>query len=129
MSNYQQTTIIGRVGKDAEMRYTGSGQAVTAFSVAVSKQYKNAAGEQVKNTNWFRVSAWGKSAEICNQYVKKGMLVQVVGELKGDENGNPKVYTKKDGTAAASFELTAFNVLFLSRVEGDQPPVEDESPF
>jgi single-strand DNA-binding protein len=78
MSNFQQTIVIGRVGKDAEMRYTGSGQAVTAFSVAVSKQYKNAAGEQVKNTNWFRVSAWGKSAEICNQYVKKGMLVQVV---------------------------------------------------
>jgi single-strand DNA-binding protein len=129
MSNYQQLTIIGRVGRDAEMRYTNSGQAVTSFSVAVSEQYTKD-NEKIKTTVWFRVSSWGKQAEVCNQYVKKGMLVQVVGKLKGDEGGNPRIYTKQDGSAASSFEMTALNVLFLSKVEGDQTAqVEEEAPF
>lgn len=124
---YQQLTIIGRVGRDPEMRFTASGQAVTNFSVAASEKYTNSSGEKVEKTVWFRVSAWGKTAEICKEYVKKGMLVQVTGKLSGDEGGNPKVYTKQDGTAAASFEVTANNVLFLSKVEGAQPQTAEEA--
>lgn len=124
---YQQLTIIGRVGRDPEMRFTASGQAVTNFSVAVSEKYNNSSGEKVEKKVWIRVTAWGKTAEICKEYVKKGMLVQVTGKLSGDEGGNPKVYTKQDGTAAASFEVTANNVLFLSKVDGAQPQTAEEA--
>ena len=107
---YSKTIIIGNVGKDAEMRFTPSGTAVTSFSVAVNVGY----GEN-KATAWYRVSAWGKTAEACNQYVKKGLRVMVEGELTPDkETGGPRVFTKGDGSSAASFELNAREVKFLS---------------
>ena len=113
--SYLQVIIVGNVGKDAEMRFTPSGQAVANFSVATSREYKDASGEQVKETIWFRVSTWGKTAEICNQYVKKGSKVLVEGRLTPDKaTGGPRVWTKQDGTAQASFELTANTVRFLS---------------
>ena len=117
---YQSLTIVGNVGKDPEMRYTPSGAAVTSFSVATSRQYTNNAGETVKETVWFRVTAWGKQAEVCNQYVKKGMKVLVEGRLTADANGGPRVWTAQDGTPRASFEVNSNTVRFLSsRGEGD----------
>jgi single-strand DNA-binding protein len=129
-----KVNIIGHVGKDAEMKYTPSGQAVTQFSVAHTEQYTNAGGEQVKKTVWVRVSAWGKLAENCSKYVRKGMLVHVEGKLNADENGNPKIYTKQDGTAGSNFDITAFTVLFLSKVEGNAQTeqveiAEEDVPF
>jgi single-strand DNA-binding protein len=124
---HQQITIIGRVGRDPEMRYTPTGQAVTNFSVAASEKYTASSGEKVEKTVWFRISAWGKTAELCKQYIKKGMLVQVIGKMSGDEGGNPRVYTKQDGSSSASFEVTANNVLFLSKVEHTAQP-DDEYP-
>ena len=139
MPAYERYEIMGHVGRDAEMRYTPSGQAVTSFSVAVTDQYKSASGETVKNTKWIRVSAWGKLADVCNQYVKKGMAVFVAGKLRGDKNGNPTIYTNATGQAASSFEMTAQEVKFLSRSEGGQEheaqhvggelPPEDDIPF
>lgn len=126
MPSLQKMTIIGHVGKDAEMRYTPQGTAVTNFSVAVTETYK-VGEEQRKSTIWFRVTTWGKRAETCNQYVKKGMLVQVEGKLKADDNGRPRIYTKTDGTSAADFEITAFDVLFLSRADSS-PQTEQASP-
>ena len=138
---FHQIIIVGNVGKDAEMRFTPSGQAVATFSVATSREYKDASGEQVKETIWFRVSTWGKVAEICNQYVKKGSKVLVEGRLTPDKaTGGPRVWTKQDGTAQASFEVTANTVRFLStRGEGksDAHPHDDgldaavigDSPF
>jgi len=136
--------IVGNVGKDPEMRYTPSGQAVTSFSVATNRQYTGSNGEQVKETIWFRVSTWGKTAEVCNQYVKKGSKVLVEGRLTPDKNtGGPRIWTKADGTAGASYDVTASNVRFLSaRGENDGGPVaggggmdmaelppEDDIPF
>ena len=132
MPSILKVEIIGHAGKDAEMRFLPNGTAVASFSVAHSDKYKNANGEEVKQTIWMRVSVFGKLAEVCNQYVKKGMLVRAEGKLKGDENGNPRIYTKQDGTAAASFEMVANEVTFLSRVEGQAAPVvddESDSPF
>lgn len=130
--NFQQFIIIGRVGRDAEMRYTPSGQAVTSFSVAVSENYTKD-GEKVKSTIWIRVSAWGKLAEVCNQYIKKGKLVQCIGKLKGDTAGNPRIFNKQDGTPSASFEMTANSVLFLSKddAQATEPAqaAEEEMPF
>ncbi len=107
--------IVGNVGRDPEMRYTPSGQAVTSFSVAANKQYTNAQGETVKETIWFRVSAWGNLAEVCNQYVKKGMKVLIEGTLSPDKStGNPRIWNTSDGNPAASYEVTAGTVRFLS---------------
>ena len=107
--------IVGNLGRDPEMRFTPNGQAVTSFSVATSRQYTANNGQQVKETVWFRVSAWGKLAETCNQYLKKGSKVLVEGRLTADPNtGNPRFYNRNDGTAGTSFEVSASTVRFLS---------------
>ncbi len=112
---YQTIIIAGNVGRDPEMRYTPSGQAVTSFSVATNRQYTNNNGETVKETIWFRVSAWGKTGEVCNQYLKKGSKVLVEGRLTADPaTGGPRVWTAQDGATRASFEVSAQTVRFLS---------------
>lgn len=122
---YQSLIIVGNLGKDPEMRYTPGGQAVTSFSVATSHQYTNKSGETVKQTTWFRVSTWGKQAEVCNQYLKKGSKVLVEGRLTADENGGPRIWDNK-GKPAASFEVTAATVRFLSTAENR--PAENAEP-
>jgi len=115
MPSFQQTIIIGHVGSDCDnMRYTPEGKAVAGFSVAVSKRWKDQAGAQQERATWYRVNAWEKLAETCAQYVKKGMLVQVEGEMQ-----EPKPYQARDGSYRASLDLRARSVLFLSRVEGE----------
>ncbi len=141
---YHTIIIVGNLGRDPEMRYTPSGQAVTSFSVATNRKYTSSNGEAVNETIWFRVSAWGKQAEICNQYLKKGSKVLVEGRLTPDKNtGGPRIWNKQDGTAAASFEVTAQTVRFLTtRGESDSgggsvsdagdlapAPAEDDIPF
>jgi single-strand DNA-binding protein len=112
---YHTLIIVGNVGRDPEMRYTPSGQPVTSFSVATSRQYTGSNGQPVKETIWFKITTWGKQAEVCNQYLKKGSKVLVEGRLTPDPNtGSPRVWTRQDGTAGASFEVTASTVRFLS---------------
>ena len=112
---YHTLIVVGNLGQDPEMRYLPSGQAVTSFNVATSRKYTNSASQLVEETIWFRVSAWGKQAETCNTYLKKGSKVLVEGTLKPDPaTGGPKTYTRQDGTAGASFEVTANIVRFLS---------------
>jgi single-strand DNA-binding protein len=112
---YQTIIIVGNVGRDPEMRYTPSGQAVTSFSVATNRQYTNNNAETIKETIWFRVSAWGKTGETCNQYLKKGSKVLVEGRLTADPaTGGPSIWQAQDGTSRASFEVSAQTVRFLS---------------
>jgi single-strand DNA-binding protein len=126
---YQKIVIVGNLGRDPEMRYTPSGQAVTNFNVATNRRYTTSDGNQVDETTWFRVSTWGKQAETCNQYLKKGNKVLVEGRLNPDrETGGPKVYTRQDGTYGASYELTADQVRFLTpRGEAESGYSGDES--
>ncbi len=142
---YHTLIIVGNVGRDPEMRYTPSGQAVTSFSVASNRKYTSSNGEKVNETTWFRVSTWGKQAEICNQYLKKGSRVLVEGRLTPDKaTGGPRIWQKQDGTSAASFEVSAQTVRFLTtRGESDSgrgesisesgdmaiSPAEDDIPF
>ena len=106
--------IAGNLGRDPEMRYTPSGQAVTNFSVATNRQYTASDRNQVKETTWFRVSTWGKTAEVCNQYLRKGSKVLVEGRLVADpKTGSPRVWQGQNGPGA-SFEVTASTVRFLS---------------
>jgi single-strand DNA-binding protein len=127
---FQTIIIIGNLGRDPEMRYTPSGQPVTSFSVATNRQYTNNAGETVKETIWFRVSAWGKQAETCNQYLKKGNKVLVEGRLTADPaTGGPRIWTGQDGSPRASFEVTAGTVRFLTPRGGEagEAPAADEA--
>lgn len=129
--------VVGNVGREPEMRYTPSGQAVTSFSVATNRQYTTGNGEHVKETVWFRVATWGKQAEVCHEYVKKGMKVLIEGRLTPDKaTGNPRIYTKQDGSAATSYEVTASNVRFLSgsgeeshETKQEELPVPSEDDF
>lgn len=112
---YHTVILVGNLGKDPEMRYTPSGQAVTSFSVATNRQYTSSDGTPVKETAWFRVSAWGKQAEVCNQYLRKGSKVLVEGRLNIDPaTGGPRTFTRNDGSVGASLEVTANIVRFLS---------------
>jgi single-strand DNA-binding protein len=120
---YQKIIIIGNLGRDPEMRFTPSGQAVCNYNVAVNRTWTTNDGSKGEETTWFRVSSWGKRAELDNQYLKKGQRVLVEGRLVPDkETGGPRVYTRQDGTSGSSFEITAETVKFLSSmsdVEGD----------
>jgi len=126
---YQNLIIVGNLGRDPEMRYTPSGQAVTNFNVATNRKYTTSDGNPVEETTWFRVSTWGKTAEVCNQYLKKGSKVLVEGRLNPDSTtGGPRIWTRQDGTSAASFELTANQVRFLStRIEDEGTYTADDS--
>jgi single-strand DNA-binding protein len=118
---YQKLVLIGNLGKDPEMRYTPTGQAVTNFNLATNRAWNDANGQRVKETTWFRVSAWGKTAENCNQFLRKGSKVLVEGRLNIDPaTGGPRVYTRQDGSAGSSFEVTAEAVRFLSSREDDE---------
>ena len=116
--SFHTVIIVGNLGKDPEMRYTPSGQPVTSFSVASGRSYTNNNGEKVDETVWFRVTAWGKLAETCNQYLRKGRMVLIEGRLVPDKNGGPRTFTRQDGTTGASFEVNASTVRFLGRTDG-----------
>jgi single-strand DNA-binding protein len=130
---YQKTIVIGHLGRDPEMRYTPSGLAVTSFSVASTRKWTDKNGQQQEKTTWFRITAWDKLGELCNQYLTKGKLVFVEGDI--DANA----YTSQDGQPRASLELTARNIRFLSgggqggEAEGALrergPVMEDDIPF
>ena len=130
---YHTIIIVGNLGKDPEMRYTPSGQAVTNFNVATSRKYTGSDGALVQETIWFRVSVWGKQAETTNQYLRKGSKVLVEGRLTSDPaTGGPRIWTGQDGSPRASFEISAGTVRFLSsRSEGEAgaAPAGEEAGF
>ncbi|UCF60175.1 MAG: single-stranded DNA-binding protein [Anaerolineaceae bacterium] len=138
---FHKIILVGNLGRDPEMRYTPSGQAVTNISVATNRRYTDSSGEQRDETVWFRVSVWGRQAEACHQYLSKGRQVLVEGRMVADENGNPRIWTRQDGSAAASFEVNAQTVRFLGGrgeafgpdsedvVMAPGPQSEDEIPF
>ena len=120
---FHNVTITGNLGRDPEMRYMADGTAVTSFSVAVSDGY----GDN-KKTIWFKVTGWGKLAESSNRYLSTGDKVLVVGRLSADETGNPRLWQRKDGTVASSFEIRATEIIFLqTKKNGSDPtqPVEN----
>ncbi len=117
---YQKVTLIGNLGRDPEQRYTPSGQAVTTFSVATSEKWTGQDGQPQERTVWWRVSVFGKQAETCAQYLRKGSKVYVEGRMQADpKTGGPRIWTGQDGAPRASFEITGITVKFLSsRGEG-----------
>lgn len=135
---YQQLTIIGRLGKDPELRYTPTGTPVCTFNVATDRVWNNDQGQRQEETTWHRVTAWKKQAEICAQYLGKGSMVLVTGTVKAQG------FITREGTPAASLELRADQVKFLSTKKdgqaaggesgtaqgnSDAPITEEEIPF
>ncbi len=121
---FQRIFIIGRLGSDPQMRYTPDGTPVTTFSVATDRRWTDANGQQQQRTVWFRVSAWRRQAETCNQFLTKGQLVMVEGEL-----AEPRPFQGRDGQWRASLEVTAQVVRFLSaRAEGAAKAEEEVTP-
>jgi single-strand DNA-binding protein len=109
--------IIGNLGGDPEMKYTPSGKAITTFRVAVGRTFRSPEGENRDETEWFRVVAWDKLAETCNQYLHKGSKVYIEGRLQTrtwkDNNGQDRYMT----------EVVANEMMMLdSRQGGGQAP-------
>lgn len=104
---FQQTLVVGRVGRDPEMRFTPGGVPVTNFSVAVDRRWTDASGQVQEKVTWFRVVCWRKLAEVVAEYAKKGQRILVAGEI------DASAWTDRDGSPRASLELTADRVRFL----------------
>jgi len=125
---YQKIIILGNLGGDPELRYTAQGTAVANFSVATNRKWTNTDGSAGEETCWFRVTAWQRLAEVCDEYLSKGRQVMVEGKLTPDpDTGGPKIWQRKDGESAASFEIRASVVQFLGKGNGNGKPVTEEA--
>jgi single-strand DNA-binding protein len=111
VASFHQTIIVGHLGRDPESRNLPSGDAVCNFSVAVTEKWKDKAGDTKEQTTWYRVNAFGKLAEICGQYLKKGSLVMLTGKMQARK-------FEKDGVERESWELKADQLQMLSGRDG-----------
>ena len=124
MSGVNKVILVGNLGADPTMRYTPNGTAVANFNIATTERFTNKEGEKESRTEWHRIVAWARLAEICNEYLKKGKQVYVEGRLQTrsweDQQGNKKFTT----------EVVANNMVMLGR-GGDAPmdvPPQDSPP-
>ena len=132
MASVNKVILIGNLGRDPELRYTKSGQAVANFSLATNERWTDKEGAQQERTEWHRIVAWGKTGELCAQYLAKGRTTYVEGRLQTRE------YEDKEGIKRYTTEVVAQNVTFLGgRSEGGAPssgssdatPPDDNIPF
>ena len=114
--SYMKVVIVGNLGRDPEMRFLASGQAVTNLNVATNRRWTDQnTGETQEEVCWFRVSVWGRQAEAANEFLRKGRQVLVEGRLRPDpETGGPRLFDRHDGTVGSSYEMVADRVQFLS---------------
>ena len=125
--------IIGYLGGDPDVRYTASGSAVANFSIAVSRTWKDKSGQQNEETEWFRIVAWEKLGEICNEYLAKGSRVYIEGRLA------TRKWTDKEGNDRYTTEVVASDMIMLDsrgeRGSGNggrnvpQEMTDDDIPF
>jgi len=137
MASVNRVILIGNLGRDPELRYTQSGQAVANFSLATTDRFSNREGERQERTEWHRIVAWGRTAELCAQYLSKGRSVYVEGRLQTNE------WEDKEGQKRRTTEVVAQSVQFLggrgqggeapasgdAGGGGNEPPAGDDIPF
>ncbi len=111
--------LVGNLGADPELRYTASGTAVAKFRIATSETYTDKAGAKQERTEWHRITAWGKLAEICGQYLSKGRMVYIEGRIRSDT-------WEQDGVKRYSYEIVADTMRMLGGGRGER---ETEAPF
>ena len=127
MAGVNKAILVGRLGKDPEVRYTGSGTAVASFTMATSVNFTNKNGEKTDNTEWHRIVAFGKLGEICGEYLAKGKQIYIEGRLQTRE------WADRDGNKRWTTEIVAQTMQMLGaasdRVRSDAgdkaPPIND----
>lgn len=119
-ASFNKVLLMGHLTRDPELRYVPSGQGVTSFTVAVNRVYNSQNGERKEEVSFIRVVAWGRMAETCNEYLKKGSPVFVEGRLQS------RSWDAQDGTKRSTLEVIAQSVQFLSRAprSAESAPVE-----
>lgn len=121
MASVNKVLLIGNLGRDPELKFMASGNAVCNFSVATTETWKDKAGEKQEKTEWHRIAVFGKTAELCGEYLSKGKTVYVEGRLQTREY-------EKDGVKRYATEIVGDRVQFLSpRSEGSGSAGRSES--
>ncbi|MCA9501464.1 MAG: single-stranded DNA-binding protein [Spirochaetaceae bacterium] len=150
MAGVNKAILVGNLGRDPELRQTPNGQSVCNFTLATSETWTDRNGERVERTEWHRIVAWGKTGEMCAQYLSKGRTVYVEGRIQTRE------WEDKDGNKRYTTEINANTVNFIGpRVGGGDsgggggsegyssgggrsggagpidsgPPIDDDIPF
>lgn len=121
MASVNKVILIGNVGRDPELRYTQSGQAVANFSLATTERFQNRNGEREERTEWHRIVAWGRTAELCAQYLSKGRSTYIEGGLRTRE------WEDRDGQKRRTTEIHVNNVQFLGSPRGESGGARGES--
>ncbi len=111
--------LVGNLGADPELRYTASGTAVAKFRIATSETFTDRQGSRQERTEWHRITAWGKLAEICGQYLSKGRMVYIEGRIRSDT-------WEQEGVKRYSYEIVADTMRMLGPGRGER---EAEAPF
>ena len=114
-------TLVGRLTRDPEVRFTAKGQAVCSFDLAVNRRYKDATGVWQDDTSFIPVVVWGDAANRCGERLKKGLPAHVEGRIKS------RNWETKDGQKRTSIEVIARRVQFLSKVTASDTEAEAES--
>jgi single-strand DNA-binding protein len=112
MAGVNKAILIGNLGRDPELRYTQSGQAVTNFSLATTESWNKKEGGREEKTEWHRIVAWGRTAELCAQYLAKGRTVYIEGRLQTRE------WENREGQKQRTTEIVAQTVQFLGGPRG-----------
>lgn len=121
MAGVNKVILIGHLGADPEIRYTASGTAVAKFRIATTEKFTDRDGNRQERTEWHRVVAWRKLAEICGQYLSKGKQVYIEGKIRNDS-------WEKDGVKQYTYEIVADNMVMLGG-GGRSQGREAEPPF
>ena len=115
-----KVTLIGRVGSDPELRATQSGKSVCSFSLATNESYMDKDGNRQDSTEWHKITAWGKLAEICKDYLEKGKLIYIEGKIRTSSY-------EKDGEKRYSTEIVARSMQMLSKKDESMPETDEDS--
>ena len=128
MAGVNKVILLGRLGKDPEVRYTNSGTAITSFSMATSTAFTNNAGQKEEKTEWHKIVAFGRLGEICGEYLAKGKQVYIEGRIQTRD------WEDKDGNKRWTTEIIVQNMQLLGapgaekdRSSSSEPPPLDDS--
>jgi len=108
MASINKVILIGRTGRDAELRYTADGKSIALFSMATTETWKDGGGNKQERIEWHNITSWNKQAEFVAEYIKKGTLVYVEGRIQSRE------YVGRDGTTKKHYGIEASKVLLLA---------------
>jgi single-strand DNA-binding protein len=122
MAGINKVILVGNLGADPEMRYTADGTAVCKFRIATTERFKDRQGNMQERTEWHRVVAWRKLAEICGQYLSKGKQVYIEGKIQSNT-------WEQDGVKRYSYEIVADTMQMLGAAGGRGQEREPEPPF